>query len=102
MIVTGGGRQNGMLLREMGRLTEIPPTRIDEAGIDDEALAPASAAVLALLYIDQIPGNHPALTNAEISRVLGRLTPGSPQSWQRLLAAISGTKTAVRPLRSAV
>jgi 1,6-anhydro-N-acetylmuramate kinase len=102
LIVTGGGHRNGMLLGEISRLAKRPLVRLGELGIEDEALGPAEVATLAQLHIDQIPGNHPAITNTEVSRLLGRITPGSPQSWQRLLAMTSGQTPTVRPLRSAV
>jgi len=102
IVVTGGGRHNGLLLREIGRLTEIPLSQIDAAGIPSEALGPASIGLLAMLYLDQVPANQTAITGAEVPRLLGRLTPGSPQNWQRLLQVAAGSSPAVRPLRSAV
>lgn len=102
IILTGGGQQNGLLLREIGRLAEVPLVRIAELGLANKTLAPASIAVLAQLYIDQVPANPTAITGTEIPRVLGRLTPGSPQNWQRLLAVAAGSSPAVRPLRSAL
>lgn len=101
IVVTGGGQHNGMLLREIGRLTELPIVRLSE-NIPGDALAPASNAVLALLHLDQVPANHTAITGAEIPRVLGRLTPGSPQNWQKLLRTTGGVSPTLRPLRSAM
>ncbi len=102
--LSGGGQQNGMLLREItARLPELPMLRIEEIGISSPALGPASPAILALLYLDQVPANHPRTTGAEVTRVLGRMTPGSPQSWQRLLQELTGSSpTTLRPLRSAI
>ncbi len=102
IIITGGGQQNGMLLREITRRTEIPLRRISELGIPPESLDPACIATLALLYIDQVPANQTAVTRTDVPRLLGRLTPGSPQNWQRLLQTCAGSSTAVRPLRSAI
>jgi anhydro-N-acetylmuramic acid kinase len=103
LVVTGGGQQNGMLLRELTRLfSKVPLVRTADLGIDSEALAPACAAALALLHIDQVAGNPPEVTGSEAARVLGSLTPGSPQSWKRLLSAIHGSRPMIRPLRSAV
>lgn len=99
IVMTGGGQHNGLLLREIGRLTEVPLVRIDELEIPDEAFGPACIAVLAQLYLDQTPANATAITKAEIPRLLGRLTPGSPQNWQRLLQTSVGSSPAVRPLR---
>jgi anhydro-N-acetylmuramic acid kinase len=103
IVVTGGGQQNGMLLRELGVLfPNVPVVRTADLGIDSEALGPACAAILAFFHIDQVPASLPEVTGAEVARVLGSLTPGSPQSWQRLLSAIHGTRPTVRPLRSAI
>lgn len=103
ILVCGGGQHNGMLLREIGiRMPNAELARLSEVGIADETFDAASAAVLALLHLDQVPANPPAVTGADLCRVLGRLTPGSPQNWQRLLNELTGTTPAVRPLRSAL
>lgn len=103
ILVCGGGQQNGMLLREIGaRLPGVELIRLAELGIGHEVLDPASAAILALLNLDQVPANPPSVTGAELCRVLGRLTPGSPQNWQRLIKELAGATPAVRPLRSAL
>jgi anhydro-N-acetylmuramic acid kinase len=102
IVVTGGGQQNGMLLRELGRLTAAPLVRIASLGIPGEAFEPAGIALLSLLHLDQVPANPTAVTGAEVPRILGRLTPGSPLNWQRLLQSSSGSSSAVRPLRSAI
>ncbi len=103
ILLTGGGQSNGMLLREIGsRLPDVNVTRVGQRGINTDTLNAASAAVLAALHLDQVPANLPAVTGAEVGRVLGQLTPGSPQTWQRLLERLGGTRSAVRPLRSAL
>jgi anhydro-N-acetylmuramic acid kinase len=103
ILLTGGGQQNGMLLREIARrFPRVPVTRIDELGLEGESLGPACVAILTLFHLDQVPANRPELTGAEVARVLGRLTPGSPQNWQRLLAEMGASRPAVRPLRSAL
>ena len=83
-------------------MPEVSFTRIADLGIDSEALEPACIAILALFHVDQVPANRPEITGAEVARVLGRLTPGSPQSWQRLLAHMGASRPEVRPLRSAL
>jgi anhydro-N-acetylmuramic acid kinase len=102
LIVTGGGQHNGMLLREITQATEIPLVRLDEATLTSQSLGPACVALLAMLYLDGIPANAAAITGTETPRILGRLTPGSPQNWQRLLQFYTGSVPVVRPLRSAV
>jgi anhydro-N-acetylmuramic acid kinase len=103
LVVTGGGQHNGMLLREIGaRLPRLPIVRLSDLGIPSEAFGAATIGMLTALQLDQTPGNSTAITGADTPRVLGRLTPGSPQNWQQLLTAIAGSPTAVRPLRGAV
>ena len=102
VLVTGGGRRNGMLLREIARTVEVPLARIDSSGIPGQAFGPACIAVLAHFYLDQVPGNATSITGTEVPRLLGRLTPGSPQNWQRLLQMTAGSSPAIRPLRSAL
>jgi anhydro-N-acetylmuramic acid kinase len=99
--LTGGGQQNGLLLREIARTTQLPLVRIGELGIPDDALGPAAIAVLALLHLDQVPASHTAITRAQVPCPLGRLTPGSPQSWRRLVEATAGKTPGPRPLRHA-
>lgn len=99
--LTGGGQQNGLLLREIARTTQLPLVRLSELNVPDEALGPAVVAVLALLHLDQVPANQTAVTKAEVPRPLGRLTPGSPQNWHRLLQTTAGSSPGLRPLRSA-
>ena len=102
IIVTGGGQQNGMLLGEIGRLIKAPLIRDSELHMPLGALEPACIGVLALLYMDQIPASHTAISKTETPRLLGRLTPGSPQTWQRLLETCAANSPALRPLRSAM
>ena len=101
IVLTGGGQHNGMLLREIAaRIPQIPLVRVDQFGPCGEALAPACVALLTLLHVDEIPANHSAVTGTELPRVLGRLTPGSTQSWQRLLREFTGARRAPRTLRA--
>lgn len=103
LLLSGGGRQNGMLLRELtARLPNVALAPVDELGVPSSALDAACIAVLALCHLDQVPGNSTAVTGTEMPRVLGRLTPGSPQNWQRLLQHLSGSTPVPRPLRIAV
>jgi anhydro-N-acetylmuramic acid kinase len=102
ILVAGGGRHNGMLLGEIARLAELPVVQIEETSIPSEALGPACVALLAMLHLDGVAANPTAITGASTPRILGRLTPGSPQNWQLLLQACGAVAAAVRPLRSAV
>lgn len=102
IIVTGGGQHNGMLLHEIGNLTQKSLVRLADLGIAAESLDPVQAALLAMLHLDQVPANPTSITKASTPRLLGRLTGGSPQSWQLLLETCAGSSAARRPLRTAV
>jgi 1,6-anhydro-N-acetylmuramate kinase len=100
VLLAGLGRRNRLLTAELARrFGSIPLTTIDDAGLPDGALGPAASAVLAILWLEQIPANLPAVTGVSVPRVLGRLTPGTPQNWNRLvreLAAAKGTRVSLR------
>lgn len=86
VVLCGPGRRNGLLLQQLAR--QLPETKLlseSEAGLPAGALEPAAIALLAQLYLEQLPGNLPAVTGAQVPRVLGRLTPGSPPNWLRLV-----------------
>ena len=102
IVVTGGGQHNGLLLREIGRRTERPIVHLAELGLSDMALGPAAIAMLTLFHLDEVPANQTSVTGTEVPRVLGRITPGSPQSWQRLLHSLTGNQPEARALRSAM
>ena len=90
LIVAGGGRHNGMLLREIGRLCELPLVPVEETTMPPEAIGPTCVALLAMLFLDDVPANATAISGTTTPRILGRLTPGSPQNWQRLLHSYGG------------
>ncbi len=103
LILAGNGLDNGLVLRGLTtRLADRQICRVKELGVESDALAPAAAAILALLHLDQVPANVAGITGAEVPRILGRLTPGGPQAWQRLLAACATGGVGVRPLRAAL
>ena len=103
LILAGNGLDNGLVLSHLTtRLAGRQICRVKELGVQSDALAPAAAAILALLHLDQVPANVAGITGAEVPRILGRLTPGGPQAWQRLLAACATGGAGVRPLRAAL
>ena len=56
MLLTGGGRHNGMLLREIGEhLPNLPTIHVQELGVPDGVLSAASIAVLVLCHVDRMP-----------------------------------------------
>lgn len=103
IVLTGPMSQDGLektLLAE--RLKNVAWKQVADFDIPHAALSPACAAILALLHLDQTPASLPGVTGAIKARVLGRLTPGSPQRWQQLLRSLADTKPAVVSLRSAL
>ena len=101
IVVSGGGQHNGLLLRETGARVPHPVVCLSEM-LPPGALEPACAAVLAMCHLDQTPGNLPACTGSELPRLLGRLTPGAPQNWQRVLHTMAQGASTARPLRAAL
>ena len=73
-----------------------------QLGVPVALLPAATAALLAMLHIDQVPGNLPMFTGAAAPRVLGRLTPGGAQSWNRLLRDLAFVRPLVTPLRAVI
>lgn len=103
VILAGGGLANGLILRHLtARLSDYPLQRIEQLGGQSDVIPGAVAATLALLHFDQVPANVAGLTGAETPRVLGNLTPGGPQAWQRLLASCVSGGHSIRPLRAAL
>ena len=68
----------------------------------DSGVRDSVAAILAILHQDQTPACPTAISGARVPRVLGRLTPGSPQRWHRLLREMAAETPAVVSLRSAI
>ncbi|MFV2070017.1 MAG: anhydro-N-acetylmuramic acid kinase [Pirellulales bacterium] len=103
VIYAGGGQLNGLLLRELGRrLPQLNTVRLGRLGGRSEHLPAACAAVLVQMHLDQVPMTHMLLTGSDAPRVLGRLNPGAPWAWRRLLAQIMENSPATMPLRRAV
>ena len=103
VILAGGGLANGLILRHLtAQLSDYPLQRIEQLGGQSDVIPGAVAATLALLHFDQVPANVAGLTGAETPRVLGNLTPGGPQAWQRLLTSCVSGGHSIRPLRAAL
>jgi anhydro-N-acetylmuramic acid kinase len=103
VIFCGGGQQNGLLLREIGRrLPHAEGVRVDTLGIPTQDLSALAVAVLTVMHLDQIPQTRPFITGTDAPRLLGRLTPGAPRQWQSLLRRLNEHSPATMSLRSAV
>ena len=87
VLVSGGGVRNGFLWRLLEQhLTPTPLEKIDACGVPCEARKAVAFAALAALTMDAVPGNLPAVTGANGSRLLGSFTPGTPANWSHCLA----------------
>ena len=73
----------------------------DQMATTESWRAPA-AALLSMLHVDQVPMNTPALSGTDAPRVLGRITPGSPGNWHRVLGDMAETLPEKVTLRSAI
>lgn len=75
--VCGGGAHNAMLLQDLAEL--LPQCQISTTaslGVDPDWVEAMAFAWLAYAYVEQIPGNVPAVTGASQALVLGvRYTP---------------------------
>ena len=92
----------GLLVNEITRLTgdrwfDGMPFNYDPGGLDA-----ASAAIMAMMFVDQMPVSIPWLTGCAQPRTAGCLTPGSPASFRRLVMEMGDTRPPVMKLKDAV
>ncbi len=72
----GGGAYNGNLLQRIRRLLpHIEVKTTDALGMSPQSVEAAAFAWLARQFVLRQPGNHPAVTGAQGSRILGALYP---------------------------
>ena len=103
LIFAGQGANNGFLRRLLATASpEIRQMSSNEFGIDENHVRLATSCVLGLTHIDQLPANLPPITGAEFPRLLGRLTPGRPANWRRLLLEMADYRPPTMKLREAV
>ncbi len=102
IVFIGPNRRDGLLLQQCGRqLPGVAFLSEADAGLSPGGLEPAAVAIMAQLYLEQVPGNPTAVTGVQVPRVLGRLTPGSPQNWLRLVREMAKHQPVVT-LRTAI
>lgn len=102
IVVSGGGIQNGLLMRHLAaRLPTMPLVRLAERGCPAEALEAAATAIVGLLTIEQQPASLPEISGVREACVAGRFTPGTPAAWRQLVAEMSATQPAGLALRAA-
>lgn len=81
---SGGGSWNGFLWKLLqDRLDPAPVLRTDDSGIPSEARSAIHVALLSYLTMENLAGNVPMISGARFDRVLGQITPGSPENWDR-------------------
>jgi 1,6-anhydro-N-acetylmuramate kinase len=102
-VVCGGGSENGFIVQQIrSRICETSWCVPGDLELEDVAPRSTQAALLALLHVDHVPANLPHLTGAQTPRVLGRLTPGAPFNWHRLLELMAQNKPSMMSLRRAI
>lgn len=79
-----------------------PLPLVPEHSSRPEIASAVATSILGALFVDQMPGNVPALSGAGIQRILGRITPGSPASWRNLLINMTDSQAPTMKLRDAV
>ena len=78
IVVCGGGRLNGDLMRRLERhLSSSPVMKAESLGVDGDAVEAAAFAWLAYRFMERLPGNSPDVTGATGPRILGALHPAS-------------------------
>lgn len=82
--VCGGGSWNGLLWKLVKEVFQDKPVvRTDDLAIPSETRRAIQAALLGYCAIEHLPANVPALTGATRPRVLGQITPGAEENWDR-------------------
>ncbi len=73
MIVSGGGRRNPTLMREMARRTGLTITDADALGLRGDAIEAEAFALLAARTMRALPNSFPSTTGARHAVVGGRI-----------------------------
>jgi len=82
----GGGSRNPALMAMLRK--ELSPCRIgvtDDLGVDADALEAIAFAVLAVECVRGRAANLPAVTGAARRAILGKIVPGTPESFRQLM-----------------
>lgn len=84
------------------QLADVSHVTVQDLGVPPDWLSAACTAGLAMLHVEQIPAGGILQTGASAARVLGRLTPGTPHNWRRLLKLLAEHQPTTMSLRSAM
>jgi anhydro-N-acetylmuramic acid kinase len=71
ILVCGGGRNNGGLMKRLAALAECPVETTDQHGVDGDGLEAGLFAWLAHRNLEGRAGNEPSVSGATGSRILG-------------------------------
>jgi len=97
ILLTGGSCAHGLLLSRLGKnLDGWTQKSVKECGVTVDSFDAVCVAILTLFFADQIPAAIPGITGAKTAYTLGRITPGSPQNWARILNEMLQAKTCRR------
>lgn len=89
VIVTGSSSWNGFLWKLLCEGLPIRSIRrSDELGLSLEARSAWHAALMGYMAIENLPGNLPSQTGACRSAVLGQITPGGAENWDRCVCRL--------------
>jgi 1,6-anhydro-N-acetylmuramate kinase len=103
VIVAGEEVEDGFLLQRLReQLPEAHVRTIHDWGWDWRTLNATLAGVLGFMHIDQQPASLPWLTQADVPRLHGVLSPGRPSAWRRLLTEMADYRPPPMKLREAV
>lgn len=94
------------IFEELGALDfdndSISVSLLDDVLCPSEQLGAMTAAVKAAFFVDQVPSNLPWITECEVPRILGRISPGRPSCWRRLIEQMADYRPAAMKLREAI
>ena len=103
VLLTGGGCGHGLLLSRLGKnLDGWAQKSIKDCGVAADSFDAVCVAILTLFFADQMPAAIPGITGAKTARTLGRITPGAPQNWARMLDEILRANAHSRSHQSAM
>ena len=104
MHLVPGGKlvANSRLGQSLNQAFEAPWFDGQTMNYDAPHLRATTAAICGLMHVDQMPITIPWISGSEMPRVLGRLTPGSPAHWRRVIMDMGDCRPPVMKLREAV
>ncbi len=96
LLIAGPASKSDFLKsRLLARLPGLRPLESVDVDFPLTALEAAATAWWGQLWLDQTPGNLPLLTGANAPRVLGRLTPGAPHNFLRLVRTMASQQPVI-------